>query len=286
VTLRVRWIDDEQEIAIRRDFVRFDSITDPRNRAEWEPKWLDAQDPRIAHLKFTRFSSSTVHELLQNEAQLRSTKCRLVMLDLRDLQVQGDWQHAQLIADALIAGGTMWEEQNRSGNVMQIVADDDCLFRGHSLIVLTSGRSPTPASAVAHALQTLRQATVIEDFAFAEFTKTDDVGPIGYPTEAFPLAGGRWMLNVPTRRCHAVSAESGRVGSRYTLKHEFVPLPEQAVIVNGKKRLVRLPPGVRQPVITIEPPIAGFVADQQFDADTLAMKLAKMALDETEKDAP
>lgn len=288
VTLRIKQDDSIRELPIRRDVVRFDSFTDVENRPIREAQWPHPADARIAFVRFQRLVSSTVHELRQMEVDLRRQKCQALVFDFRQLHLTGDWRNLQLVADALIAGGVLWEEVTQDGSVTMVRADADCLFRDLPLVVITTRHNSGQVEALARVLQQSGRAMLVqEDSEIVGTVLLSETKPVsarnnvtpdpvlGYPLDSVPLGNGRWVLSVP-KRCWRIAADSQHTsGAVYTLRQKRVIDSPEAVTKNGSK--VRGDPVYRLNSI-IDPPIPNTPEVGPHDAVNIAVSLAKAAL--------
>ncbi len=291
VALRVRQEGVERYVAIRRDVIRFDALADSEDRPQREARWLLAEDQRVAYLKFRQLNSSTIHELRQVAAQVEDS-CQAVILDLRQLQRAGEWRHVQMIADALIPGGILWEEVDRTGQQKTVEADRDGLFRGLPLIAIAYDDSFSPVRTLALTLQNSGRATLIlesrdyNNFDFeqvimpAASAKETDQKLLGLPTETVALAEGRWMLVLPTRQWRVSTESTATPGKRYLWQRTLRVDRWQFVkaFVNQLQGL-KPPNLVAEPVYTVDPPVKGFDRRPDHDAASLAIFLARAQLE-------
>lgn len=129
-----------------------------------ETAWLDEQgrlDPvaPIAYLKIETITGSTLHELRQHEARLRTAGFRALVLDLQPCDAE-DFHPALLLADALLDGGPIGRVRT-VGGVREYRAEPEALFRGWPLAVIIGRNTVGPAEWLASALQDNDRAVLI-----------------------------------------------------------------------------------------------------------------------------
>ena len=209
VTLAVRQPNSAEKRILKmvRDVIPFETVTGLRRTGEtgWQFR-IDPREP-IAFLRVRSLSSSTLSELRKIERQLQDDGCRAVVLDLRFAN-GGDARHAALLADALLDGGTLWKVYDRRGDVKEVKADRDCLFRGWPVAVLVNEFTRnTGADFVAAALQDGGRAALV-----GEPTRGD-----GLLRTFEELPHGLGMLHLPT-------AAVERVPTKHTPKAPAEPI--------------------------------------------------------------
>jgi carboxyl-terminal processing protease len=151
--------ENERTLTIPRTVVPRQTVRGYKERAkeEWNYR-VEASSP-VAYARITEFSSSTVHELRQLEREVKANGFRALILDLRRWQ-SGRFQHAALVADALLEGGTIGQVRTSKG-VRKYEADADCLFRGWPIAVLVSGETSSESEWLAAALQDNKRAFLV-----------------------------------------------------------------------------------------------------------------------------
>jgi C-terminal peptidase prc len=200
VMLLVRQPQSTQTRTLRivRGVVPFDNVVGYRRTGE--QTWQYRVDPRlpVIYLRVEDLTSSTARQLRQLEARLVS-RTRGVVLDLR--QARGlELDYAGQVADALLDGGLLWRILDARGNIHDIRADRDCLFRGLPMVVLIDGSTTGKLPLVAAALRTGRHAILVGQSAFAD----------PWVRELMPLSAGLGTLELATARVELPPAARGK----------------------------------------------------------------------------
>jgi C-terminal peptidase prc len=179
--------DEKRTLKMVRSVVPFENVFGFRRAADdsWVYR-IDASGP-VAYAAVRSLTSSTLHELRQLEKRLKAEGAEALVLDLRS-NPGGELEHAALVADGLLDGGTLWKTRDRDGREKEVKADRDCLFRDLPLAVLVSRQTGPGITQVAGALQDNGRALVVGEPARAD----------GYVRSRIDFAGGASQLELRT----------------------------------------------------------------------------------------
>jgi DNA-binding transcriptional ArsR family regulator len=139
----------------------------------------------------------------------------------------------RLVADGLLDGGLLWRLHDNRGQVQEVRADRECLFRGWPLAVLVDRGTSGQAAAVAAALQDNGRAALVGEGTRGE----------GYVNSLVALPDGQGSLALRTGRVERAAKDRG-----------WPVQPDQPVALSAKQRealyewqrrkeLSELPPG-------------------------------------------
>jgi carboxyl-terminal processing protease len=162
VTLRLRSEDSSQlrtvTLTRRRIVIRTVEEESANGSQEFprEPAMRVNATPCINHVRITKISASTAHELRVLEAKLRRVGTQAVILDLRGTSTAGygiGSDHlALLLADCLLDRVPLGKLQTHHG-MREFTAGRDCVFRDWPLAILIDENTRGAAEWVAAALQ-------------------------------------------------------------------------------------------------------------------------------------
>ena len=164
IVLKITSPDDpvDRTVTLQRGVVRFDTVRDKEGTPLARGRICPTEDEPIGWIRFSDITSSTLNELRNADAQARSKRIRILVLDLRVPVRTESHRHASLIADSLIDGGEMWHTSTRDTKPVPLVADRECLFRNVPLVVIVNGQQTgSTCCAIAAALKDAGRATIV-----------------------------------------------------------------------------------------------------------------------------
>lgn len=162
VTMTVRQPQEKmtRDLKMVRGVVPFQTIFGYRRRSADD--WDFRPEPSLpaAYLRVGTITSSCLHELRQIERVLQADGAKALVLDLRG-PAAGELHNTALLADGLLDGGLLWRLRDGKGNVQEVRADRDCLFRGWPVVVLADEPPSQAVTLLAAALQDNKRAVVV-----------------------------------------------------------------------------------------------------------------------------
>lgn len=167
-------------VSIKRGVIRQLSIIDLSSDSKTGYETNSEDDKQIRWIGVDKFSSSTLSELRTIDAQSRVAGAKAIVLDFRGFQNADDLYQAQLVADGLLDGGTLWFQTEHGEKPRPVTADRECLFRGIPIVVILRPRTGAASIAIAAALQDAGRAVIVGDppnftGAFANTIKLEGV---------------------------------------------------------------------------------------------------------------
>jgi carboxyl-terminal processing protease len=181
---------EARTLKLVRSVVPFDSVYGFQRGPGNAWNYMVDAEAKIAYAWVQSIKISTVHELRQVERILQAEGARAVVLDFRQSMGDGQINHAGLLADSLLDGGTMFAIRTTGNKVREMKADGDCLFRGLPMAVLINDVPDGAQGAVLAALQDNRRAVLI-----GQPTKSD-----GVVRSLFSLPGDDGVVSIQTGR--------------------------------------------------------------------------------------
>jgi carboxyl-terminal processing protease len=258
VVVRQPDADEKRTLKMVRSVVPFENVFGFRRAAD--DSWVYRIDPSgpVAYAAVRSLTSSTLHELRQLEKRVKAEGAGALVLDFRS-NPGGALEHAALVADGLLDGGTLWKTRDRDGREKEVKADRDCLFRDLPLAVLVGPQTGPGMTQVAAALQDNGRAVVVGEPARAD----------GYVRTRVDYAGGASQLELPTAvlvRAKAPKQPAGEDQLPGDAPPTWVVVPDQPVASTAKQRealeewlhykdFTELPRGVRDEAPE-DPPLA------------------------------
>jgi C-terminal processing protease CtpA/Prc len=219
VTLRLRSGDssDSRTITVTRRRIMLSSVEEESaNGVQEFPRESLVRSnakPCINHLRISKISASTAHELRSLEAKLRRVGTQAVILDLRAALAAGNGiesDHAAvLLADCLLDGAPLGKLRTRHG-VRGFTAGRDCVFRGWPLAILIDENTRGAAEWVVAALQDADPPTrrfgrraIIVGVPSAGENLVRSAVPLPDRDEFLILTTGAWQRPHPNRQSGA-----------------------------------------------------------------------------------
>lgn len=190
---------ESRVLTITRDLVEFRSL---------EIELLPEVGRNVVHVKVTRLSGSTAHELREVHEMVQAGKAEAVVLDLRGADAF-NLHHATLFLDALLDDAVLGATVSSQGE-RWIASSPDCLLRDVPMVVLISSSTSGVMEWIAAALQDHGRAKLI-----------------GSPTQGFPLAmedvpvpGTDYVLRLTTMRLKRVRPRISAAGNYEMISFE------------------------------------------------------------------
>lgn len=168
VTLTVRHITgEEQELTMQRQDIVVPTIKGFERNQDHTWNWFVSEDPKIAYVRITQFTSDTHDTLRQAMSQLRQQGMKGLILDLR-FNPGGRLDQAVQVIDMFIDEGTIVSTRGRNRPERIVYATVPETLPYFPMIVLINEHSASAAEIVAGSLMDNRRALVIGERSYGK----------------------------------------------------------------------------------------------------------------------
>ncbi len=194
VTIKVRHRTGEvQTITITRDTIKVDSVRGyRRNPGNGYDYMIDPQR-KIAYLRLTQFGDTSLQEVRDTLAKLKSQGMRALILDLRN-NGGGLLDGAAGISDLFLTGGkTIVSTKGKATATESLVSSDDTLLPDLPLVVLINENSASASEIVAGAMLDNNRALLVGSRTFGKGS-VQQLLPLANETSAIKLTTAYWYL--------------------------------------------------------------------------------------------
>lgn len=176
---------ESRNVTLKRGVVRFDSVVNRDHQRLGQGTILSEKSDGIGWICLDNITSSTLSELRAAEARARIERVRVLILDFRATSESDSLYQAEIVADGLVDGATLWYRTEHGQSPRPCNADRECLFRGIHLVILLHQHTCSALSSIAAALQDANRATVVGDApAFrGTFTSTIKLADVPFTLE-------------------------------------------------------------------------------------------------------